>query len=283
MASYTVRLSWKTDLDLIAMYMHPDFNFSKFLRMAVTAYARGDDSFYIIPPERKCEIGALKNVAVHFRLSEETEADVIDFLSKIREGQGCAAMKIIFRSYMKYPYLDPYFSSLYTVPVHGFYKKGQGESKGIPDRIMEIRNKAAINEDKASPKMQPNEVFYQEKPDIKHSAAETSSKSSLNGEMHSVYTPPESIIPGSNEVYTKKESYENTVPGNPAGHLPDVMQSVKQNDVKITESSPAGAVRQEPSDLDRTMQEQTSPEEENEADDGVNEELFGMFGNMMNM
>ncbi len=50
-ASYTVRLNWKTDLDLIAMFKHPDFNFAKFMRMAIVAFVRGDDDFYIISKE----------------------------------------------------------------------------------------------------------------------------------------------------------------------------------------------------------------------------------------
>lgn len=280
MASYTVRLNWKTDLDLIAMYMHPDFNFSKFMKMAVTAYARGDDSFYIIPPERKCEIGALKNVAVHFRLSEETEADVIDFLARIREGHGCSAMKIIFRTYMKYPYLEPYFSCQYEVPLYGFYKKGQGSAKEIPERIREIRNKAAISENIVKSEMHPNVEIYQEKPDTKHPVAEYSSDEKTS--LETVYPSSESVISASNENSSTKEY---TVLGIPARHL-DTIQSVRQNEIPNTESSPTGVFRQEQSVPDTPPQEQakqSSFEEELNDDEGVNEELFGMFGNMMNM
>ena len=136
-ASYTVRLNWKTDLDLIAMFKHPDFNFAKFMRMAIVAFVRGDDDFYIIPPERKCDVGYLDNVEVHFRLNYETESDVIAFLTTVKKGQGCTFFKLVFRSYLKSFYFAPFLSDQYAAPTHGFYKK---TSKGnvLPNRLQAI-------------------------------------------------------------------------------------------------------------------------------------------------
>lgn len=136
-ASYTVRLNWKTDLDLIAMFKHPDFNFAKFMRMAIVAFVRGDNDFYIIPPERKCNVGYLDSVEVHFRLNYETESDVIAFLTTVKKGQGCTFFKLVFRSYLKSFYFAPFLSDQYAAPTHGFYKK---TSKGnvLPDRLQAI-------------------------------------------------------------------------------------------------------------------------------------------------
>ena len=143
-ASYTVRLNWKTDLDLIAMFKHPDFNFAKFMRMAIVAFVRGDDDFYIIPPERKCDVGYLDNVEVHFRLNYETESDVIAFLTTVKKGQGCTFFKLVFRSYLKSFYFAPFLSDQYAAPTHGFYKK---TSKGnvLPNRLQAIIDKKDNN------------------------------------------------------------------------------------------------------------------------------------------
>ena len=136
-ASYTVRLNWKTDLDLIAMFKHPDFNFAKFMRMAIVAFVRGDNDFYIIPPERKCNVGYLDSVEVHFRLNYETESDVITFLTTVKKGQGCTFFKLVFRSYLKSFYFAPFLSDQYAAPTHGFYKK-TSKRNVLPDRLQTI-------------------------------------------------------------------------------------------------------------------------------------------------
>lgn len=134
---YTVRLNRRYDLDLIALDKHPDFSFSKFFKMAMIAWARGDNNFFISPPERKVNItGEIDNVLKHFTLSKEDEADVIEVLDKIKKGYGNSAMKIIFRSYLRYQYISPflYYDNLNIKAYSQPLKQPSIQSETVTDK-----------------------------------------------------------------------------------------------------------------------------------------------------
>lgn len=155
----TVRLSWRHDLDLIALAKHPDFEFAKYMKMSLIAFARGDKGFFISPPERQVQYQEqLDNTTIHFRLSSDKEADVIEMIHNMREGYRNSAMKNIFRSFLKYVYMNPYFynSEYGNVKIHAFHSSRNNSydatvtshppyvPKSVPKFVEDIRNKAIV-------------------------------------------------------------------------------------------------------------------------------------------
>lgn len=103
---------WQHDLDLIALYMHPDFSMSKWMKKAVVAFARGDKKFSIpVPPPPAMPL-VITNCCVHFYLNDVKDADVIAAIRDIRSGFRNSAIRVIFRHYMQRVNLEPYFNTL---------------------------------------------------------------------------------------------------------------------------------------------------------------------------
>ena len=108
----TVRLYWQHDLDLVALSIHPEFDIGKWIKRAVIAWAREDKSFYIPSPLFPQPYSAkIESTTIHFKLSPEKEADVISCIHGIRTGFRNSAMKLIFRTYLRSPYMAPYYDS----------------------------------------------------------------------------------------------------------------------------------------------------------------------------
>lgn len=108
--NFTIRLYWQYDLDLIALAKHPDFQFSKWIKEAIVAWAKGDADFYIPLPERKFPFSTeLTNTTLHCNFSDN-DIEAIQCLNNIRTGFRNSAVKLIFRMYLREPYMAPYFN-----------------------------------------------------------------------------------------------------------------------------------------------------------------------------
>ena len=120
--NYTVRLYWQHDLDLIALYAHPDFPMAGWIKRAVTAWARNTDHFSIpLPVNAPNKTVSLHNATLHFRLSVHSDEDVIMKLNSIRKGFRNTAVKLILRNYLEKQYISPfYYSDLYDVKLPSF-------------------------------------------------------------------------------------------------------------------------------------------------------------------
>lgn len=116
----TIHLNWQYDLDLIALKKHPDFEFGKWAKKAVIAWARQDEDFFIPLPERPISFSTeLTNTTAHFRLSS-TEEDVLKVVLGIRYGFRGSLVKNIIRHYLPTPYIAPYYNTeTYRVKVRG--------------------------------------------------------------------------------------------------------------------------------------------------------------------
>ena len=150
---FTMRFYWQTDLDLIGLYVNPDFNLAGKMKEAVVAYARGLP-FTIRPPEppKSQKRETLDSCSIHLRFDEIEEHDVIDAIHTFRSGHINATLKVIFRSYLEYPYLYPFYTdSIYQVKtrVKGTRKKKTGAAeqggKVIPKRVLPAAKTKADN------------------------------------------------------------------------------------------------------------------------------------------
>ena len=105
-----VRFYWQHDLDLVGLAMHPNFDMSYWLTLAVMAEARGADKFRIpLPPSIPYSID-LESCYVHIYLAPGKDDDVIAFLNGIRSGFRNSAIKGIFRKYLETPFFDVYLN-----------------------------------------------------------------------------------------------------------------------------------------------------------------------------
>ena len=123
-----VRFYWQHDLDLIALAKNPEFSIGIWMKKAVIAYARGE-SFRIPLPINTLPATELTSCITHFGLNPNTEQDVIDVLNGFRSGFRNSALKIIFRTYLDVPKLDPFFNnSDYIVKTRRKKKTDSGKA-----------------------------------------------------------------------------------------------------------------------------------------------------------
>lgn len=102
----TVRLYIRHDLDLIGLKCNPNFNFNKYMKDAVIAWANEDSNFIIPMPVPAEEKIPLKSSVFHFRLNNKEHEYVIKRLKSIRYSYRNAFLKTIFRHYLQYTPID---------------------------------------------------------------------------------------------------------------------------------------------------------------------------------
>ncbi len=105
----TLRLYRQHDLDLIALYRHPNFSLPAAMKTALCAYVR-DESFFIKQP-MPYAIGnekISKIIQMHIQLSNTSDKDVIDWIKNIKEGYRNSVLKNIIRAYMLGGTIYPY-------------------------------------------------------------------------------------------------------------------------------------------------------------------------------
>lgn len=123
----TIRL-YPREPDLVALYKNPNFNFNAEMKSAVLAYASGEPHTIKIPPppeDMKTMVPIDSAIVTHIYLHEEKDKDAINAIHTFRYGYINDALKILFRSYLEFPYLEPlYTESNYRLKTRA-RKKGQ--------------------------------------------------------------------------------------------------------------------------------------------------------------
>ena len=118
-ADLVIRMYWQHDLDLVTLCYYKDFSISYWMKQALIAYVRKDETFRIPVPEEQPIMIEHKNRYAHFKLNPKTEADVIDFVRSFRYGFCNNGVKQIMRSYLSEHFLNVYMrtSSYSMKPV----------------------------------------------------------------------------------------------------------------------------------------------------------------------
>ena len=123
----TIRL-YPREPDLVALYKNPNFNFNAEMKSAVLAYASGEPHTIKIPPppeDMKTMVPIDSAIVTHIYLHEEKDKDAINAIHTFRYGYINDALKILFRSYLEFPYLEPlYTESNYRLKTRARVVKG---------------------------------------------------------------------------------------------------------------------------------------------------------------
>lgn len=143
----TIRLYWQYDLDLIGLYMDPEFHLASKIKEALQGYVRGRKVVFYIPTDPYPKRITIDNCAITISLNERFDADVIRFIKNIRLGHRNSAVKVILRSCFDRPFLIPYmYPDTYTAKsrVHnepkgytakGKERKGTSRKDSVPNNI----------------------------------------------------------------------------------------------------------------------------------------------------
>lgn len=139
----TVRLYIRHDLDLIGLKQNPNFNFNKYMKDAVIAWANEDNNFIIPMPVPAEEKIPLKSSVFHFRLNNKEHEYVIKRLKSIRYSYRNAFLKTIFRHYLQYTPLDvfDFYNSKYDLKGNSYARPNEETI-----RIRDILNKQIFDE-----------------------------------------------------------------------------------------------------------------------------------------
>lgn len=141
-----VRLYTRHDLDLIALKKNKYFDFNKCLKLAVIAWARGDNYSIPSPPTSTENVFfELKPVALHFTLGKNEE-DVIEKLKNIKYGYRNSFLKNLFRYYMCSPELSIYYDNTGFIPSPTNKKAENTESQIVSAPIIDNIENGTISE-----------------------------------------------------------------------------------------------------------------------------------------
>lgn len=103
-----IRIYKRYDIDLLALYHHPEFNFKKKFREAVSGYVSGKPVLIQIPEPADNEF---KYETIQFQLCfhKKNDANVIRFIQNIKSGYRNSILKSIFRNSLQGVYF--YYST----------------------------------------------------------------------------------------------------------------------------------------------------------------------------
>lgn len=136
-----IGLYWQHDLDLVALYMHPDFELAKWMKLMVLYLsdhsiihdekfqekygnlirkATGEyqnvakEGFYIPLPSSVPYHLNLTDCSAHFYLNPSNEKDkkAINYLLGFRYGSRTNGLKVLFRFFLNGAYMEPYFNEV---------------------------------------------------------------------------------------------------------------------------------------------------------------------------
>lgn len=114
----TLRFYWQHDLDLLTLAEDARLkNISLLCKEALSAYVRGEEYEILVPEDLKKT--TIDSKSTSFYLDPTNDADIIDFLTDIRVGFRCNAIKQITRSYISQVFMLPYLSDLVKVKSRG--------------------------------------------------------------------------------------------------------------------------------------------------------------------
>lgn len=110
----TVRLYKLHDFDLIYLYKNLRFPIKEAMKKALIAYVRDEPVFFQVPIAKikTDELSNIKHAQFHIKLSEEEDADVIQYLSTLKRFYRNSFLKNLLRSYLAGPVAYVYEETL---------------------------------------------------------------------------------------------------------------------------------------------------------------------------
>lgn len=110
----TVRLYKLHDFDLIYLYKNLRFPIKEAMKRALIAYVRDEPVFFQVPVThvKNDELSNIKHAQFHIKLSEEEDADVIQYLSTLKRFYRNSFLKNLLRSYLAGPVAYAYEETL---------------------------------------------------------------------------------------------------------------------------------------------------------------------------
>ena len=118
----TIRLYRAHDLDLITFMETHEFNITRAIYCALTAFSKNDYFVIDIPPKREMELNINKKVyAKQLSLDTEKDSTAIEILLKIKRGGRNNFLKNLLRSYLCNPIAESYLEN--EEDIKDFIKK----------------------------------------------------------------------------------------------------------------------------------------------------------------
>ena len=95
----TVRLYKLHDFDLIYLYKNLRFPIKEAMKRALIAYVRDEPVFFQVPVThvKNDELSNIKHAQFHIKLSEEEDADIIQYLSTLKRFYRNSFLKNLLR------------------------------------------------------------------------------------------------------------------------------------------------------------------------------------------
>lgn len=171
-----IGLYWQHDLDLVALYMHPDFEFTKWMKLMVLYLsdhsiihdekfqekygdlirkATGEyqnvakEGFYIPLPSSVPYHLNLTDCSAHFYLNPSNEKDekAINYLLGFRYGSRTNGLKVLFRFFLNGAYMEPYFNEVMFSSLSRRRKKTTNHTQKVATSKKRVKAPAKKNID----------------------------------------------------------------------------------------------------------------------------------------
>ena len=270
----TVRLYIRHDLDLIGLKQNPNFNFNKYMKDAVIAWANNDNNFTIpMPISASGEKIPLKSSVFHFRLNNKEHQYVIKRLKSIRYSYRNAFLKTIFRHYLQFTSIEvfDYYSTRFDLKG-GSYAGPNEETI----RITDLLNKQAVEINMSVP---INEVIYDNPSEIEDNVnSSTNLTESISDMKQDEENASDKEISETTEAAVIETAIDNEVDlKKEISNIIDVSyNSDNKPSISETLSDNIKSVSHEEQSFDSNV-----PDDNNSDDESDDFDLFGLVGKMM--
>lgn len=195
----TIRLHRQHDMDLISLYRVKGFNFTHEMKSALRACANGTD-YKIRVPKQDYRPGYIKrSIHLHISLDPKRDADIIGLLGDVRQGQGNAFMKAVFRNCLEY------------IPFRAY-----GKGSGFAMSIGEI-------DDGMDPVPEPERERYApgERPaSVERKPTRTSTASQKHTQKKKTVAKDQEYLPERKSAGQKSSSATEQIIGQISGNMP---------------------------------------------------------------
>lgn len=103
-----LRLYRQHDMDLVGLYLNPNYRLGRVIKEALKSYIKGDMYTIDVPQETELPADIKRRYQLQIFLHDEKDADIIEWLKQTTKGQRNSLIKNITRQYLKTLYLKGY-------------------------------------------------------------------------------------------------------------------------------------------------------------------------------
>lgn len=120
----TMRLYKQHDLDLISLYKNPEFSLEDVLITSLRAYLKQEPVCFYVPTLFPMDLEVTPRIVMlHINLDDDKDADIIDFIEKIREKYRNSFFKNIIRGSIVNCNFYPYMTDKENIKKSSLYIK----------------------------------------------------------------------------------------------------------------------------------------------------------------